>query len=55
MYNWLKFAQAIQLEFNDSTEEIIAQLIQEHASESHESKETLDSPGMNWQFYRYFF
>ncbi len=55
IYNWLKFAQAIQLEFNDSTEEIIAQLIQEHASESLESKETLVSPSMNWQFYRYFF
>lgn len=55
IYNWLKFARPIKVEYSNDTEEIIQRIVKEHAIVFENSKESEMSPKMNWQFYRYFF
>jgi uncharacterized protein (TIGR00661 family) len=55
MYNWLKFARPVKVEYSNDTEAIIEKIINEHATEFESTKESEIVPKMNWQFYRYFF
>jgi hypothetical protein len=55
MYNWLKFARPVEVNYSHETETIIARIVCEHAMQLEDSKEIVASPKMNWQFYRYFF
>lgn len=54
IYNWLKFARPVQVDYCNETESIIEQIVREHAIQLEDTKENALSPKMNWQFYRYF-
>ena len=55
MYNWLKFARPVKVEYSNDTNAIIEKIVIEHAIEFESTKESEIVPKMNWQFYRYFF
>jgi uncharacterized protein (TIGR00661 family) len=55
MYNWLKFARPVEVNYSHETETIVARIVCEHAIQKEEAKENAVAPKMNWQFYRYFF
>jgi len=55
IYNWLKFARPVKVDYSNETEEIIERIVKEHAIEIQNRNESELSPKLNWQFIRYFF
>lgn len=55
MYNWLKFSQAINVNYKHDVEQLIEQIVHKHAVQLNENDQYLESTKMNWQFFRYFF